>query len=196
MPRPAGEQSVSCPLLKAAMDFNFAKELYFRELDGRFQQDARTSTNVGLLSLVGGLLAILIRAMWPAESWLSLIGLLFCGIAVILYLMAVIYVLRATLGYIYESLPPADVLLKHSEDLSTYYRDNPEVEGNAEVDFSDFLTRKMVSATARNWSNNLSRSARYYRASQLLAFVVIFAVLASAAAAANEIMDLFKQTGG
>lgn len=182
--------------MKAAMDFNFAKELYFRELDGRFQQDARTSTNVGLLSLVGGLLAILIRAMWPAESWLSLIGLLFCGIAIILYLMAVVYVLRATLGYIYESLPPADVLLNHFEDLSTYYSGNPEVEGNAEVDFRDFLTKKMVSATARNWSNNLSRSARYYSASQLLALVVIFGVVAAAAAGANEIMDLFKQTGG
>ena len=110
--------------------------------------------------------------------------------------MAVVYVLRATLGYTYESLPSADLLLRYSEDLEAYYIDNPGIDGNADADFKNYLTRNMVSAATRNWNNNLRRSARYYRASQFLAWVVVFAVLAAAAIGINEIADLIKHNGG
>lgn len=179
------------------MQQEFLKQLYFRELDGRFQHDARTGSQVTQLSLVGGALALLIRAAWPIDSSLGLIAELLSAIGVCFLVAAIVFVIRATLGYQYESLPSPSELYEHWRGLHAHYATNPEAQGTAEDDFADFLQRHMAQAATRNWTNNLSRSGRQHRASQFLAWAIALVVLGGVALAIDKALQAFQGgTGG
>ena len=177
------------------MDVSLAKEFYFREFEGKAQQDTRLGVYVALLSAVGGVLIYLIRSAWSGQTNWFLGSLAFSFVSVVLYFLAIVWVLRATVGFIYEKLSSPDILLAYWQDLSLYYQENPEINGSATSDFDDFLVRHFSSAATRNASNNYARSARYYRAAQFLLWVVIFSALAGICLALNQLLIGFCSKG-
>ena len=177
------------------MDVSLAKEFYFREFEGKVQQDTRLGVYVALLSAVGGVLAYLIRNAWSGQTNWFLGSLVLSFVSVVLYFLAIVWVLRATVGVIYEKLPSPNTLLAYWQDLSLYYQENPEITGSASSDFDDFLVRHFSSAATRNANNNFIRSARYYRAALFLLWVVIFSALAGLCLFLNQFLIGFCSKG-
>jgi hypothetical protein len=171
------------------MDLDLARDFYFRELDGKAQQDTRMGVYVALFSVLGGALAFLVRAAWspPRTLWCYL-SLIAAVLSLVLYFVAIIWVLRAAIGFTYERLPSLEDILAYRQKLASYYASNPSVPDSAAMDFDDFMTRHFASAAARNARNNLARSARFYRAAQLLLWVVVLAAVAALALAANRVL--------
>lgn len=201
------------------MDFEFAKQLYFRELDGRFQQDSRTSIHVGLLSVIGGIVAVLLQRVWPqiinlvqimdsqqnagftiaplqplwtSQNILSVICLGFCILAACACVAALIFLLRAAVGAKYEALASPTELLNHSGNLAKYHAQYSTPDSTFQSDFQNYLIQKMVEATTQNTRTNFMRSARYHRASKCLAFAIIMASLAGIVIALRAVNEIYK----
>ena len=173
------------------MDLDLARELYFRELDGKAQQDTRLGVYVALLSVIGGALAVLTKWAWPPDSTLCYVGLAFSVIAVVLYVLSVC-VLLGEVGLDWEKLPTPDELLAYRRKLDAYYESNPDDLGSASSDFDDYLLRHLASAATHNSITNLTRSATFYRAGVLLLAVVILTAISVAALGINQaLLDLF-----
>jgi hypothetical protein len=176
------------------MDVSFFKELYFREFEIKAQQDSRAGVFVALLSAIGGVLAFLIRNAWPSVLLTSntycLISLVLCLIALGVYFLSIVWVLMAMVGYTYESLPSPNNILVYWHQISRYYRENPTAPGSAGEDFRDYLMHNMASAASRNTHNNLARSARYYRASLSLVWVVVISALAALLLSLNQLIPV------
>jgi hypothetical protein len=177
------------------MDIGFAKELYFRELEGKVQQDTRVGIYVGILTVVAGGLAFLIRGAWPGKTIPSLISLGFSFMSVVLYFLAVIWVLRAMRGYLHKKLPPAEELLDTWKKILEYYKVNAGVEGSAAGDFEEFLIERLVSATTRNDENNLKRSAHFWVVNGFLLWIIILSAISGLCLALNYFFPNFFAKG-
>ena len=177
------------------MNVSLAKEFYFRELDGKVQQDTRLGVYVALLSAVGGVLAYLIRSAWTFQTNWFIGSFALSFISVVFYSLSIVWVFRATVGFTYEKIPSADILLDYWQDLSQYYRENPVVTGSASSDFENFLVRHFSNAATRNSQNNSARSAHYYLASLFLLWVVIFSALAGLCLVFNQLLIGFCSKG-
>jgi hypothetical protein len=155
------------------------RELYTRELDERHQQDSRTTTEVAVLTVMGGALIFYLSTFPPERTLLWLLFALCIGTSIICYSLAIILVLRANIGFKYERLPHARQMYEYYSELVRYYDDNPSARGSADHDFESYLCEKMIAATTRNAVSNIGRSERHYSASRFLAGVVVFALLAA-----------------
>jgi hypothetical protein len=158
------------------MEFDFVKELYFRELDGRHDQNGRASLYLAVLTVLGALLVFCLR-QHPTGGFSSLYFLLI--LAFLLYALAIIFVLLANLEFGYLQLPYASELDAYHRELQDYYRQNPEVRGEPGQDLKDILYLKMVEAATHNSQTNLTRAARYYAANYFLAGAIVFGLLAT-----------------
>lgn len=158
------------------MKIELIKELYFRELELKNQHDSRPTLHVAVLSILGGLLFFGYQRLRPLGGGLMVGFWVLFAPAVLSYAVALIQVLRANLGHLYERLPSPDVLYDYHVKLLEYHARNPEATGTPEEEFAEFLARHMVLATSRNTQSNLSRSSRHYSAMRALALTVVFAI--------------------
>jgi hypothetical protein len=160
------------------MNVSLAKELYFRELDAKVQQDQRLAPSLVLLSLIGGVIYFLIQGLPPAVLSVQSIA---TTLAVICYAAATVYVGRATVGHAYEVLPDSDALLRYYTGLAEYYCAKQDTGGTADGDFEDFLLRHLVAAATRSRYYNLRRAAHYYLANRFAAAAIALAAVAGLA---------------
>jgi hypothetical protein len=175
------------------MKVEFVKELYFRELDGKAQQDARIGIFVAIFSAIGGILVFLVRNItWPAITTLPILSLLFCALSIILYAFGIFNVLRAMVGFRWARLPHPDILLQHYKKLINYYAENPTVAGSAGDDFEGYILRQLTLAATHNGENNIVRSARFYRASRYLVWVVIVAAFSGLCLGIDKLLTIIK----
>jgi hypothetical protein len=162
-----------------SMNIELIKEQYFRELDGKVQQDGRTTLQVAVLTVLGGVLVVAYQGLAPASGWQAIVlGCLFWpGLAA--FVFALIQVLRANIGHLYERLPSADVQYQYFKKLERYYTHTSKVSGSPTADFEDYLARRMVQSAARNSNVNQRRAAIHYNAVRGMAWVVVFALPAA-----------------
>jgi hypothetical protein len=177
------------------MDLGLAKELYFREFEGKIQQDSRIGIYVGILTAIAGGLAFLIRSAWLAESILCWFSVGFSVIAAVLWFWVIGFVLSGTIGYIYLKIPSPENLLDYWQKLIGYYQENPGVAGSAREDFEEFLIQRFVSAATENERNNIKRSGRFYFANQILPWVIIVSAVAGLFLAINQFLPFLLQKG-
>jgi hypothetical protein len=164
------------------MKLDFIKELYFHELDTKDQHDGRPAFQVAILSVLAGLLFFGYQHLHPAGCVPTTVSVALFLTAALCYTEGLRQVLLGTLnlGHFYERLPAADVMYDYYRKLQIYYAKSPDVSGNADDEFSEFLARHMVLATAHNMQNNLRRAARHYSAMRAFALTVLFAIAALA----------------
>ncbi len=177
------------------MDLGLAKELYFHELEGKTQQDTRIGGYVALLIAIAGALAFLIRIAWFGKTALCWISFGFSAISGVFWCLVIALILLGAKG-IYEKIPSAERLQDYFQKVQIYYLENPEVKGNADLDFSEVLMHNFVSATTQNERTNLRRSARFYFANQLLPWALVSAAISGLCLAVNQFVITFFRYGG
>lgn len=172
-----------------AVNVELARALYFRELDIRAQQDARVGIYAAVLSAVGAALAYLVSNSWPANSDLCRASLILSALAVVSFVIAVAYVLMASVGFDYGMLPPANNVLEYWREISTYYDENPTAPGTAVADFDDFLLRHLASAATKNAETAQVRAARFHHAGISLIGVIVLGALSAITLAADRALQ-------
>jgi hypothetical protein len=164
----------------------FAKELYFRELDRRVQLDGAPSFRVIAIGLIAGLFTQYFKVYSGAGLPAPRVLVALAGAASICCGGADIQIVRSYLGYDWQILAPAQQLLGYYYELQ-HYRDayGEESDPDADSTFADYLRLRMVEAASANNSNNNTRSERLYSASRLIAFAVGAALLGGAVLAVD-----------
>ncbi|GEM_PF-5986560 len=170
------------------MNTDLAKELYFKELDDKAQQDNRLGVHVAAVSVVGGALVVLVRWAWPPATTLAWAGLVLWVAAAVVYILAVVWALRVV-RFRYEKLAVPDQLLTYSRDLDAYYSTHPEDKGAASTDFDDSLLEKLCHAATVNSNNNVIRSERFYTAAIMLLVVVILAAASTGVLGLDQVLQ-------
>jgi hypothetical protein len=178
------------------MNLELAKTLYFRELDGKVQQDGKLGTYAALLSALGAALAFVMARVWPSPTPLLKISLALSVVSVILFFIAVVWLFRAMVGSGYELLPLSRELLGHWEELSAYYSAYPSTPGSPADDFDHELLLRLTSAASTNALNNRVRSARFDIEGRLLLAVVVLTGVAVAFVAVDRVVSSPATSGG
>ncbi len=175
------------------MDIELIKEMYFKELEGKTVQDGRLPVQVGLLTVIGGVLLFALRN--PVATGDRLYELFFgvVIVALLFYCFSIICVCLANIGHKYERLPRADTMYSYFLSLTDFYEKGANAQGTAEDDFNEYLRRKMVEATSRNTDVNLLRSARNHTAVVLLAWAAAFSLASGAIALSKASNDLNRE---
>lgn len=177
------------------MNVELLKETYFRELDGKVQLDSRWTIFVAVLSAVGTIIAFLIRSAWSTVGPLQIPSIVFTIVSILISAIAVLCSFKANLGYTYQRLPLADVLLEYSNNLETYYSKNPQVAGSPKDEFEIYLCDHLADAASRNAWNNIKRSAYYYRSSWLIFYSIVSSGAAGLCIVLNPIILLLIGNG-
>jgi hypothetical protein len=154
------------------MDYDFLREIYFRELEERHQQDGRITLQAGVLTIGGGVLASMFKAFPPEQSPLYVCFLLPATASAVLFLLALVWILRANIGHDYVRLPYPSTLRDYGRELEVYYAARDSVEEVAR-EYRSYVQDRMIEATDYNIATNLKRSACYYTANSLIAWMVI-----------------------
>jgi hypothetical protein len=173
----------------------FAKDLYFHELNQKAELDARAMTIVGLMTIIGSIMVYFLRKAWPVDSMAQIIVAVFGGLSVVGFAASVYYLFLANLGFRWQVLSPPSALLEHSNRLRLYFEEYPDAEGDPEKDFEDYLTDHLSQAATRNGENNLQRSAYYYKTTSLLAWVVVLLAVAAVASAYGYAIGVLESGG-
>ena len=167
------------------MDFDFIKDQYSFELERKNQLSIALNLPTGVLIVLGSLLGFFAKEFpYDLSPVITIIFFLILGIAMILFFIAVCYLIQSFFGYKYSFIPTPgrlkdyyDKLLHHHRSLYDYYKsleeyygvepkenDYPKPEELAKQDFQEFLSQKYISATNKNAKNNNSKSARLHSA--------------------------------
>lgn len=156
------------------MDLAFAKELYYKEAEAKLNLDARLGVFAVLLSAVGGVVAFIVRSALAGGTLPTLLPLILSIAAAVIYFLAIIWVLLATIGYsYYKHVPYGDEWLKSWREFQEYHRKYPKAEGTPESDFDAAAIERFSEAAAKNGRNNSIRSERYYKAAVLLLVAIV-----------------------
>lgn len=165
----------------------FAKELYFRELDRRDQLDSSSTFRVAVVTLLAGLFSYYssaYRADELGQPWLFLLCAIGAAVAVS---VAIILVVSSFIGYTWAYLAPASDLLSYYQNLVAYERDHGIDGSSAAHEFERALVERFVAAASHNVLNNNSRSEKLYLASRLIAIAVVLGLVAGLPLAVNFI---------
>ena len=160
------------------MDLEFAKLLYFRELDRRAELDSAPTFRVAILALLGGVFSFYMQHFQPASNVLSILFLASAAATVFFSVLSVIWIIRSYSGYVWAYLPLPEQLATHYEELVEYHSRYPSETNTAETLFATHLRQQFIEAASRNARNNNRRSEFIYRASLFLSVAVVFSLLA------------------
>jgi hypothetical protein len=178
------------------VNFELAKEFYHRELDGKPQLDAKLSTQLLVLSFLAGLLVLVLTPGLAFAPFHQCVRTLSSAAALLGYLASVFYVLRATLGHEYATIPDAQSLSTYYAELKEFHEGNAADGVNVDEDFRTSLIPNLVEAATRNRLSNQRRSAHYYRASELFAITLVLTLVAGGARVYPDVRRSLIEPGG
>ena len=158
------------------LDFDFLKDRYDFELDRNERLNSSLPLPVGVLTALGGLVAVMARSFSYRDPTLTMIFIAFLASDVLVFFVCLVFLAFAYHRHSYVYLP----LLQELEDAEKEWREfytHAHVEG-ADEDFADNLRARIIQAADRNTRNNDDRIKHLYWAR-----IALFSVLALTALA-------------
>lgn len=170
------------------MNVDFAKELYFRELDRRAALDAAPTMRIAALASLAAIFSFYASHYDPAGAFLPRLFVLFAAGALCFGSLAAIWILRAYLGFEWQYLANASKLLEHFNLLEAAEGEGKTGPRTATQLFESRLVDMLVAAAAHNARNNNARSTLLYYSGIYLAIAVICTMLAGAPVLSQALM--------
>lgn len=155
----------------------FLKERYDYELQRKDQLTDALNLPVGILSGLGGLLALMARAFTyadPVLTWLFVPSLILAGVA---FFVCLVQLVRTYHRQTYIYLPLLRELEEWEEEVRDFVR-YVEETGGREEDFQEQLRKRIIEAADRNTANNDERSRLLFWARIALFATLTFTAVA------------------
>ena len=158
-------------------------DLYRKQYDFELDQRAHlgSSANIPITAatfLFGGIAALAMNYDHDTGRLTALFIVLLGG-ALASLSVAIYFIFRSFLGYVYKKLPSMSELREHHDELIKWHQTAISTEEAANRDFEDYLRDRLVEAADRNGANNVARSAFIYRATLSIAISVVFICFSS-----------------
>ena len=174
------------------MDIEFAKMLYFRELDRRSQLDPGSNFRVGVLALLAGVYVYYLNTYTMSNLWCGVLFVLCAIISALFALLAIISIIRVYVGFQWSYLPYPEQMLRYHQDLQAYQADYGESSPDA---FSEYLLLALIESATTNMANNNSRSEHMYAASRALSIAVVSTMLAGIPVITESFLKILYDAG-
>ena len=151
----------------------------FEKEDAR-RQEVYSALNIPIAffsALVSIIFFLISTFNYSTESFLKLIFLLFISLSIIILIIILYYLIKANTdifkGYIYSNIPSSKALIKHNEDLITYYTTYFQDEMKGEMEFENNLIHIFKENADYNNYINEKRHSYIYKSKQWLVLAVI-----------------------
>ncbi|HMB90901.1 MAG TPA: hypothetical protein VKP65_08645 [Rhodothermales bacterium] len=153
----------------------FYKDLYFAELERKEELRTALTLPIGILTVLGGVIAIYLREIGRAE--MLDVSISFLGVFTFLLIMSFLATVRNLVKsyhvYTYDFVPYATDLEQAYQDLVVYH----ETVEEAEADFESSVLQSLVIAHRKNAFNNDSKSSHIHNANQTLIYCLVLALI-------------------
>ncbi len=160
------------------MEGSLFKELYLYELSRKEELTGRVTVLLTAVTVIGALGGYLLKSDQTSKDlWSFIISILLVPAAGF-YGRSIYYLNRLYSGYEYAAMPTPASLQNYYGELVTFYRDNPEAEGDIDSTFTAYLDKKYAKATEINAANNESKAVYHAGSIQSLVLTLLFLTLA------------------
>jgi hypothetical protein len=160
------------------MDLEFARTLYFREMDRRAHLDGAPTSRVAILGIIGGVFTYYSERLRFAGDPMKWFFIVCVAGAVLFSTLSIVWIIRSYFGYRWAYLPLPDELSAHYQSLVARCAENGFETADPDDLFKRHLQQRLIEASAQNTSSNHQRSELLYRGSFFLSVAVVFALLA------------------
>lgn len=138
-------------------------EVYRHELGERDRLLSAATVTIGVLAVVGGVLAALAQGAWLEWRLGSAIFLSLAAGAAVAYCVAIYHLVRCYHGHTYKILPRPLDCMRHREALRSWHA-SYGTPADAEADFANWLDGAYATAADANASTNWRRSGFLFKA--------------------------------
>ena len=160
---------------------DFCKEHYFYEVERRRDLAGRVSLPVGIITIIGTILATSFKAIDFPYSDLEKLFIFVSFLAFVSLTTAVIYLCRSYVGFTYGYIATPVKLLEYEAQLKEYYFNKGEVVSEAQIDseVEDYITSQYAQLTDYNVQKNDKKSYFLHRANIAIIASLILTFVAS-----------------
>ncbi len=154
------------------MKIEFLKERYDFELDRKDKLTAALALPVGVLTVLGGIGATMLRSFSFTDRTLSAIFIASFVGAFVAFTSCLIFLARAYLAQTYVYLPLLADLKKFEDDMVEFGRTMAGGEAEVEEDFNNEFRRRIIAAADANTLSNDERS-KWMHWGRIMLFVIV-----------------------
>ena len=129
--------------MEQPLDLAFLKDRYDYELDRKDKLTASLTLPVGILTGLGGLLAVMSRSFTYGSPGLTIPFLAFLGVAVLSFVVCLVCIGRAWHSSEYEYMAFIGTLDRTLQEFEAYYEGDPKTAGE---EFTGNLRRSIIQA--------------------------------------------------
>lgn len=151
--------------------------MYDKELEQSEILRSAVATPIGLLTIFGSLLGVMIQSIWFEKGVVCYLFLLFGTIASYFLVATAVFLARSYHGYQYKTLPTAKELAKYKEELKNWYQQGGRGIDNTETEFQEFLSGMYITGADNNALQNLKRSEYLFKSNKQIIRCGIFVLL-------------------
>ena len=153
---------------------------YEFEWNHRTYLSSAQNVPIGVMSLLGGALTILIQKFPYGNNLETIIYVALISISILLFAIAIYFLFRAIIGYEYKRVATPLKLKEHYEKLLEWWQKHGDGgEAEAQKDLEEFVYQKMAEATEVNAKNNRDKSHFLYKTNKFLAISFLFLALSA-----------------
>ncbi|HEV7768840.1 MAG TPA: hypothetical protein VGQ76_27855, partial [Thermoanaerobaculia bacterium] len=150
------------------MDLEFARTLYFREVDRRAHLDSAPTSRVAILGIVGGVFTYYSERLRFAGDPMTWFFIVCVAGAVFFSVLSIVWIIRSYFGYRWQYLPLPDELSAHFQSLMARHEEDRFESADPDELFERDLRHRLIQAATRNTLSNNQRSELLHRGSLFL----------------------------
>jgi hypothetical protein len=163
------------------LESEFIRKQYDHEVDRQDRIVASLSLPVGVLTVLGSIMGIVVRGYSNEFLLLNWVFYPLVTSTAISFAVGMYFLIRAYFGQTYQYLPRLSELAEYEKGLVAYYQETGEDQSTAEEsarrDFAGYLAGKVVQAASQNAFNNDEKSAFRYRANWAVVAVLLLMIM-------------------
>ena len=158
-------------------EFDFYKDNYLLELRRKHDLDASIAIPIGIVSIIGSVIFVLLKDLKDFEKDAIFIWLvLSLGAAVISLVVTVVFLIKSYYNYEYIYVPTSFELKEYQDELISYHDGDTD---KARIEFENYLVSEYAVNAHHNSINNDSKSAYLHNAKSFIIATLVSLLIGS-----------------
>lgn len=172
------------------MDYHqFYKEHYFFELDRKHKLTDALVIPIGVLSVLGGALVVMVKELDVPLNSFELIQLCLIALGAVSICITTCFLTRSYYGYSYSYIATSKELKEYYEGLVAYHESLEDSKQNAALLTEEYINSEYAKHTRVNTDNNDKKSGYLHYANGFLIASLVIVILAGLFYVVNSLIS-------
>lgn len=151
----------------------FLKEHYFFEISRRHQLTSALSIPIGIVAILGGVLAFFLQNIKPSFSPSSLVLTILLVLAVYFVIRTIYFIIKSYHNYTYGYVATPKQLMEYYKQLIEYYKSIGSSTDEADKELELQINDQYAHYASQNTRNNDSKSEYLHKANSNLIYSLV-----------------------